>query len=196
MAATGTPDPIALFHELYARARAEQPGDPTALALATADVEGRPSVRMVLLKSADARGFVFYTNERSRKGRELAANPRAALCFYWQAMGYQVRVEGAVERVPDEESDAYFATRPRGSQLGAWASSQSEPLRAREELLARVAATEARFGDGAVLRPPFWGGYRVVPERIEIWRADQDRLHERTLFTRTAEGWTATLLQP
>lgn len=189
------PDPFALFAQAFAQAVSAERADPTAVALATVGATGAPSVRMVLFKDADARGFTFFTNYESRKARELLGEPRAALCFYWPAIGVQVRVEGTVERVPDAESDAYFASRPRESQLGAWASRQSQPLASREELLARVAEVEARF-PGPVPRPPLWGGYRLTPSRIEFWRAAAARLHERTLFERTAAGWSATLLYP
>jgi pyridoxamine 5'-phosphate oxidase len=192
----GSDDPIGRFQELFARAQATEEGETTAAALATADVGGRPSARMVLLKGVDAQGFVFYTNFESRKGRELAANPQAALCFHWQRLRIQVRVEGAVERVAAAESDAYFASRPRGHQLGAWASSQSSPLGSREELLARVADTEARFAGKEVPRPPFWGGFRLRPDRLEFWHAQDDRLHDRLLYTLGRDGWRIERLFP
>ena len=188
-------DPLALFREAFAQAVAREGADPTAVALATVGASGAPAVRMVLFKDADERGFTFFTNYASRKARELAAEPRAALCFYWPAIGVQVRVEGVTERLTAEESDAYFATRPRGSQVGAWASRQSEPLASRDELLARVAEVEARF-PGEVPRPPFWGGYRLSPARIEFWRAGEARLHDRTAYERTATGWNAQRLFP
>ena len=188
-------DPLALFAEAFGRAAAEERADPTAVALATVGPSGAPSLRIVLFKDADERGFTFFTNYESRKALELAHEPRAALCFHWPVIGVQVRAEGVAERLTDAESDAYFATRPRESQLGAWASPQSRPLAARDELLSRVAEMAARFPD-AVPRPPFWGGYRLVPARIEFWRAGAARLHERTLFERTASGWTSQLLYP
>lgn len=191
-----TDDPVARFHALLERARRAAPHDPTAAALATADARGRPSVRIVLVKALDARGFVFHTNRESRKGRELAENPRAALCFHWPAIGEQVRAEGAVSLLDDAASDVYFATRPRASRVGAWASRQSAPLSSREELLAAVAAVEARFAGGDVPRPPFWGGYVLDPERVEFWTSADDRLHHRTLYVRAGPGWTASLLFP
>lgn len=190
------PDPVARFHALLERARAASPADPTAAALATADARGRPSVRVVLVKAFDARGFVFHTNRASRKARELAENPRAALCFHWPSIGEQVRAEGEVELLPDAESDAYFATRPRGSQLGAWASRQSAPLGAREDLVAAVREVDARFAGGDVPRPPFWGGYLLRPEAIEFWTSADDRLHQRALYVREGAGWRVSLLQP
>ncbi len=189
--------PVARFHELLAEAAAGALSDPTAMALATADAGGRPSVRMVLLKAADERGFVFYTNLGSRKGRELATNPKAALCFHWPHTGWQVRVEGVVEPVGATEADAYHASRPRGSQIGAWASRQSEPVASREALLEQYREVERRYEGQPVPRPPYWSGFRLVPERIEMWRTDEFRLHHRTLHTRQADGsWTAELLQP
>jgi len=190
-------DPHALFEEWLAEAQLSEPNDPAAMALATADAAGRPSVRMVLLKGNDERGFVFYTNQRSRKGAELAANPRAALLFHWKSLRRQVRVEGPVEPVSDAEADAYFATRARDSQLGAWASDQSQPLDARETFEARYQKVRARYEGRDVPRPPHWSGYRVVPERIEFWNDRAHRLHERRLFTRLeGGGWSEGLLYP
>jgi pyridoxamine 5'-phosphate oxidase len=190
-------DPYALFELWLAEARLSEPNDPNAMALATADAEGRPSVRMVLLKGHDERGFAFYTNRRSRKGAELAANGRAALLFHWKSLRCQVRIEGAVEPVGEAEADAYFASRSRDSQLGAWASDQSQPLDARETFEARYRETAERFEGGDVPRPPHWSGYRVVPERIELWNDRAHRLHERRLFTRQADGsWSEGLLYP
>ncbi|MHA6721636.1 pyridoxamine 5'-phosphate oxidase [Sphingomonas sp. RS2018] len=188
-------DPLAIFDAWLAEAGAGEPNDPNAMALATADARGRPSVRMVLLKGHDARGFVFYTNDEGRKAGELAANPHAALLFHWKSLRRQVRVEGAVEPVTDAESDAYFASRSRASQLGAWASDQSRPLDKRATFESRYDAIDARFPD-AVPRPPHWGGYRVVPDVIELWEDRPGRLHHRRLFTRTATGWNQGLLFP
>ena len=189
-------DPIALFDAWYADAKASEPNDPNAMALATADSGGRPSVRMVLLKGHDERGFVFYTNREGRKAADLHANPFAALMFHWKTLRRQVRIEGAVTLATDAESDAYFASRGRDSQLGAWASDQSRPLDARTMFEERVAAMRARFEGGEVPRPPHWGGYRVAPERIEFWRDREARLHERRLFTRVESGWSEGLLYP
>ena len=190
-----TLNPIDEFQN--AVARAQRHGiDTTPVALATTDTDGRPSVRVVLLRGVDARGFVFYTNYDSRKARELAANPNAALCFYWPTLDEQIRIEGAVERVSSEESDAYFAGRPRGSQIGAWASSQSEVLDARETFERRIAETEARFDGQPVTRPPFWGGFRIVPRQIEFWYGRESRLHDRTLYTRAGNDWTISKLYP
>jgi pyridoxamine 5'-phosphate oxidase len=189
-------DPISLFQDWFAEAREKEAGDPTAVALATADSAGVPSVRMVLLKEADAHGFVFYTNVDSRKGVELAANPRAALVFHWPSITRQVRIEGRVEQVSDAEADAYFATRARGSQIGAWASDQSRPLEGRFALERRVASFTARFGIGRIPRPPHWIGYRVVPDAIEFWRQQAFRLHDRVRYMRDGTGWTIERLYP
>jgi len=189
-------DPFALFDAWFAEARASEPNDPEAMALATADASGRPSVRMVLLKGHGRGGFSFYTNDDSGKGRDLAANPRAALLFHWKSLRRQVRVEGAVERVDAVEADVYFASRARDSQLGAWASDQSRPLDARQTFERRFADAAARFEGQDVPRPPHWGGYRVVPERVEFWSDRPHRLHERRLFTRVGGGWSEGLLYP
>ncbi len=188
-------DPIAEFEKLFERARRDESHDPTAMALATTDGAGRPSARMVLLKHVDDRGFVFYTNYGSRKARELEANPRAALCIHWPTLAKQVRVEGLVERLPPGESDAYFATRSRHSQLGAWASRQSEPLESRGKLTGRYLRLQAKF-PGEVPRPDFWGGYRLKPDRIEIWHNQLHRLHDRFLYERQGEGWRRSRLYP
>lgn len=179
-------------------ARAHRAGvrEPTAMALATADSRGRPSVRTVLLKGLDARGLVFYTNLRSRKGRALAANPRAALCLYWDPLRRQLLVEGRVERVSDREADAYWATRPRASQLAAWASQQSQPLDRRATLLTRLAAARWRFAGRPVPRPPHWSGIRLIPDRLEFWTARPNRLHDRLCYTRRGPRWIRTLLYP
>jgi pyridoxamine 5'-phosphate oxidase len=191
-------DPIAQFRDLLARAEKQGEWEAgTAVALATADASGAPSVRMVLLKDVDAGGgFAFYTNYQSRKARELDANPRAALCFFWPSLGVQVRVEGSVARVEAAESDAYFATRGRESQLGAWASHQSAPLGSRAELLLRVAGVVARFAGRSVPRPETWGGYRLTAQRIELWTSQPHRLHDRVLYTREGDGWTSVRLFP
>jgi pyridoxamine 5'-phosphate oxidase len=189
-------EPFDLFARWYAEARASEPRDANAMTLATADAEGRPAARLVLLKAADERGFAFYTNLESRKGGELAANPQAALCFHWKSLGRQVRIEGVVERVSDAEADAYFASRPRDSQIGAWASDQSRPLESRAELERRVAQGEARFGSDPVPRPPYWSGFRVVPHRLEFWQEQPFRLHDRILYVRNEAGWRTGRLFP
>jgi pyridoxamine 5'-phosphate oxidase len=189
-------DPFDLFHAWFAEAQETEPNDPEAMALATADGDGRSSVRMVLLKGVDDRGFVFYTNQESRKADDLAANPQAALLFHWKSLRRQVRIEGAVSQVSSEEADAYFASRGRDSQLGAWASDQSRPMHARETFERRFEEMRARFEGGPVPRPPHWGGYRVTPERIEFWLDRAHRLHERRLFLREGNGWSEGLLYP
>jgi len=189
-------DPFALFDAWYREARACEPNDSNAMALATATPDGRPSVRMVLLKGHDRQGFVFYTNSRSRKGAELLANPQVSLLFHWKSLRRQIRVEGPVERVSEAEADAYFASRARDSQLGAIASDQSEPLDSRATFLARYEEAKARFADKDVVRPPHWYGFRVIPEAIEFWHDRPYRLHERRRFERKAQEWSSTLLYP
>jgi pyridoxamine 5'-phosphate oxidase len=191
-----TSDPFALFDQWFAEARAAEPNDPEAMALATADAAGNPSVRMVLLKGHGPDGFVFYTNDESVKGRELKANPSAALLFHWKALRRQVRIEGDVASVPADEADAYFATRSRDSQLGAWASDQSRPLADREALERRFAAAGHQYEGKPVPRPLHWSGYRIVPRSIEFWSDGAHRLHERRLFTNDGGRWSEGLLYP
>jgi pyridoxamine 5'-phosphate oxidase len=189
-------DPFTLFDSWYAEARESEPNDPNAVALATADAEGRPSVRMVLLKGHGPDGFVIYTNRESRKAGELAANPQGALLFHWKSLRRQIRIEGPVTHATDAESDAYFASRGRDSRIGAWASDQSRPLDSRETFERRVAEMTAQFEGQDVPRPPHWGGYRIVPTRIEFWQDRAHRLHERRVFTRDGGSWTEGLLFP
>jgi pyridoxamine 5'-phosphate oxidase len=192
-------EPFDLFTELLGAARevgTERLPEPTAFALATVSAGGQPSVRILLLKGVDTRGFVFYTNYESRKGEELLAQPRAAMCFHWQPLERQVRVEGQAEQVSAEEADAYFASRPRGSQLGAWASRQSQPMEHPGVLDERLREVEARFAGGPVPRPPHWSGFRLVPARIEFWHGMPSRLHERLVYSRAGDGWRTDVLYP
>jgi pyridoxamine 5'-phosphate oxidase len=189
-------DPIARFSDWLAEAEASEPNDPNAVALATVNAAGQPSVRMVLLKGLSAEGFVFYSNQQSRKADDLAANARAGLLFHWKTLRRQVRVEGAVSIVSQAEANAYFATRGRISKLGAWASDQSRTLPDRATLEAKLAEVTARFDGGDVPRPPHWSGYRVAPERIEFWWDGEHRLHNRELFVRDGDGWTTSLMYP
>ena len=189
-------NPIERFKDSLARAEAAGITLPNAMSLATANNDGKPSVRMMLLKGVDERGFIFYTNVESRKGRELLARSDAALCFWWPSLEEQVRVEGRIKDVSHSEAEAYFATRPRGSQLGAWSSLQSELLTSREELLAAVEKIRKRFEGREVSCPPFWSGFILVPDRLEFWFGRPDRLHERILYTRRDKSWTRSLLYP
>lgn len=191
-------EPLRLFADWMAAAETHEPNDPSAMALATVGADGTPDVRMVLLKGVDARGFAFYTNLESRKARELAARPVAALCFHWKTLRRQVRISGPVTPVDEAEADAYFASRPRDSQIGAWASRQSRPLENRAELVRAVAEVASRFAGQPVPRPPFWSGYRVSPLRVEFWRDRPFRLHDRLLFQRSdaASPWSKELLFP
>ena len=189
-------DPLVLFREWLAEATQREPNDPTAMALATVGADGQPSARMVLLKGVDEQGFVFYTNLESQKAADLAANPRASLLFHWKSLRRQVRIEGTVTGVSDADADAYFASRPRGAQIGAWASRQSRPLESRFALEKRVAEYTAKFGLGSVPRPAFWSGYRVKPERIEFWQDRPFRLHDRLVYTRDRGGWRTDKLYP
>ena len=188
-------NPITEFLSAVERAAARGV-DTAPVALATADAQGRPSVRMVLLRGADERGFVFHTNYNSRKARELTENPHAALCVHWHSLEEQIRIEGPVRQLDDAESDAYFVSRPRGSQLGAWASKQSMPLASRETLEEEYRAVERRYEGETVPRPPYWGGFRLTPVRIEFWFGRPDRLHDRLLYQRSGDRWTIERLYP
>jgi len=196
MQAAESLDPIALFQEWFALACAKEPNDGDAVALATVDREGQPNARMVLLKGVDERGFVFYTNSESQKGTELAANPRAALCFHWKSLRRQVRVLGPAAPIDAAESEDYFASRARDSQLGAWASQQSRPLESRFALEKAVARYAAKFALGAIPRPPYWSGFRLWPQRMEFWEERPFRLHDRHVFLRRAAGWQQQRLYP
>ena len=196
MTVTTSENPISLFKDWLADAERSEPNDPNAMTLATVTPDGAASARMVLHKGVDERGFTFYTNLESRKAEQLSGNPGAALCFYWKSLKRQVRVEGTVERVDDAEADAYFATRPRGAQIGAWASRQSRPMEGRFRLEARVAKYPAKFHVGTVPRPDFWSGFRVVPQLIEFWREQPFRLHDRVVYHRDGAGWTRQRLYP
>ena len=189
-------DPLVLFEDWFADARAAEPNDPNAMSLATVGPEGAPAVRIVLLKGVDRRGFVFYTNLESRKGADLAGNHRAALAFHWKSLRRQVRIEGAVEPVTKDEADAYYASRPRDSRIGAWASAQSRPLESRAALEARVREIEARFPGEAVPRPDFWSGYRLQPRYFEFWQDRPFRLHDRISFTAADGSWHRGRLYP
>jgi pyridoxamine 5'-phosphate oxidase len=189
-------DPIARFAALFARAGTDAPFDHTAMTLGTCGADGQPSVRIVLLHGFDARGFCFFTNYESRKGLDIAGNPRAALTFYWPWLNEQVRAEGTLAKLTAGESDAYFATRERGRQIGAWASAQSRPVASREALMAQVSEVDARFAGRDVSRPPFWGGYRLMPARIEFWKDGAHRLHDRFVYVREGESWAVTRLSP
>jgi pyridoxamine 5'-phosphate oxidase len=191
-----TDDPIIRFRDLLAQAEELGIQLPNAAAFATAGKDLQPTVRMLLLKEVDDRGFVFYTNMQSRKAVQISENPRASICFWWRQLQQQVRVEGRLESVSDAEADAYFSTRPRGSQIAAWASNQSSEISSRAELMSAVAALTEKYNEQPVPRPPHWSGYRLAPERIEFWIEQPDRLHERWVYTRERDGWKVALLAP
>ena len=191
-----TTDPIVLFRDWYQEAINAGITDPSIMTLATVDGEGNPAARIVLLKSFDENGFVFYTNYQSRKGMDLEKHPRAALVLYWRETGQQVRIEGITEKVPASASDRYFESRPRGSQLGAWASEQSREIPSKAHLDESLKRWESEFRDQPVPRPPYWGGYRVIPDKIEFWSEREDRMHERMLFEKTEQGWVFKKLAP
>lgn len=193
---TESTQPYSLFGEWLEDARQSEPNDPNAAALSTVDSDGMPNVRMVLLKGYDTRGFVFYTNYESTKGGEILASMKAAMCFHWKSLQRQIRVRGNVELVSDEEADAYYASRPRGSRIGAWASKQSRPLESRFALEKAVAEYTAKYAIGNIPRPPFWSGFRIVPVSIEFWHDRPFRLHDRVLFTQAENGWNKARLYP
>ena len=190
------PNPVEQFRRWFDEALAANLHEPNAMTLATSTPDGQPSARIVLLKGYDERGFVFYTNHEGRKGRELTENPRCVLLFYWGEMGRQVRIEGTAARVPEEEADAYFATRPRGSRLGAWASAQSREVGDRRALEDRLRELELEYEGREIPRPPFWGGYRVEPTQFEFWQGRENRLHDRLVYRRAGDGWEVSRLQP